>query len=237
LPQRKSRKNRPTKRIREGHPPPTQSATDDTQGDPSPSFKKVFGVIREDSHPVPYPLLALIGTALSEFAISGFASKHVVCPSQSKGFARVIMGLAVGLPVGIGLGTLLLLGLCFYLWTTRTDVMLATVRTTLERAAIGAIYGTILLTISSIDVILDHPESCEVKFIGSLGDGAAWGTAVGFAFSFPLLFNAIAKSAYAFQDRVSRTATIAGLMVTVVAGLNWTIVVTALLIGGKGWGH
>jgi len=65
--------------------------------------------------------------------------------------------------------------------TERTENGIKAVRVAIERAGIGAIYGTLIASVATLNV--PAGSGCDVELLSNVSDGATWGTMLGLMFS------------------------------------------------------
>src|SRR2546421_959534 len=125
----------------------------------------------------------MVAAFLSLGLTAQFASRDVACLGAQKGVRATIAALVIGVPVGIGTITLMLLATSLMgPMSSLTYVRQATKRTG-EFAALGAIYGSMTGAVASGAEMtsLSGRPACQVDLLQTIGNGATWGTMVGFA--------------------------------------------------------
>jgi hypothetical protein len=110
------------------------------------------------------------------------------------------------------------------------------VRTPPASTATGAIFGTLLAATASTVGLSRDTGRCHVDLIQTIGNGATWGTLVGFASAFWLLFTALTKVASASQDRsFRRVLGFASMTLWLIAGNSAIYVPGFLATSPIGW--
>jgi hypothetical protein len=133
--------------------------------------------------------------------VGGGLPRYVACPGQNGGLPRVITAIIVGVPTGVGLSVITVVGLLLAYQTQPWVALRPTIRRTTERAAFGAIFGTLLAAAASTVGLHQDTGRCHVDLLQTIGNGATWGTLVGFASAFWLLFATLTKVASATHPR------------------------------------
>jgi hypothetical protein len=165
--------------------------------------------------------------------LSSLYPNYVTCPQQAHGAGRVALSAAVGLPIGAGLTCLIMIAWNMGMTTGRSAGSVGATRTAIERAGIGAVYGSILAIFST----LSRPpaSSCGTDLLQNLGNAAAWGTLLGFGFGIPAMVRSLRHDRRAAGD--SRTGRMyAGILrSSLFIGSVVTFMIVFRLAAGYGW--
>ena len=145
-------------------------------------FRAVLGW--DDKRPIP----TSVGAAFACFLVILLASKfsaYVACPQGARGITHIFTSIAVGLPVGGGVMAIVMIVTILGVTTERVERSIGAVRISIERAGIGAIYGTLMSTVATVN--LPNGSACGTELLSNISNGATWGTMLGLMFSFVAL--------------------------------------------------
>ncbi len=126
---------------------------------------------------------------------------------------------------------MLLIAITLGVMVERLENSVSAVRVALERAGIGAIYGTLISTLATFS--LEMGGRCEPQLLSNISNGATWGSMLGFALSTPTLQKQIiadSKIAKSGRDRFYlRTLSTSAILF----GTTITFAVTSKLLSGN----
>ena len=174
----------------------------------------------------------MVAAFLSLGLTAQFASRDVACLGAQKGVRATIAALVIGVPVGIGTITLMLLATSLMgPMSSLTYVRQATKRTG-EFAALGAIYGSMTGAVASGAEMtsLSGRPACQVDLLQTIGNGATWGTMVGFAAALFVMYRSLSEATSNAETKADRRLLIGLLATVMVVGVNWTVVITGALV-------
>ncbi|GAB3067639.1 hypothetical protein [Micromonospora schwarzwaldensis] len=184
---------------------------------------------RDHRRPIPIPLVAAI-TLPATILLGLKFSNYIACPQQTQGEAHVITSIAVGLAIGGGVTAILMIAVTLGVMVERLENSVSAVRVALERAGIGAIYGTSISTLATLH--LEPGDGCEPQLLSNISNGATWGSMLGFALSILTLRKqmiADSKIAKSARDRFYLRSLSAS---AILFGATITLSVTSKLLSG-----
>jgi len=233
-------KARARKRI-QARPPqahPAQRCTGSGDRPPPSSDDHIRTMLRrfiyDPRNPIPSGFIALV--LLIAVNVGGRTSlgSYALCPQTAGGLARVGLSIAVGGSIGFGLMAMTTIALCLALPAARQPPITEAIRAVIARGGLGAIYGTMLMVAAAVRFLDSHPP-CQVDLLQAIGNGATWGTFVGFGFGILRLSIAMASTANQTPDESGKmwlwVANLTGLL----AGLTAGLYLIQSLTSGHGW--
>jgi hypothetical protein len=146
---------------------------------------KLWAVLGRDSkRPVPIPLFAAILLPISVF-VSARSPGSIVCPQSVQGTSHIVISIVVGVAIGGGITAIAMITSILGVGVKRVDNSIGAVRTAVERAGLGAVYGTLMSTVATL--MIAPQGKCGSELLSNISNGATWGTMLGFALSIPIL--------------------------------------------------
>ncbi|WP_203923491.1 hypothetical protein [Rugosimonospora africana] len=189
---------------------------------------------RADHSPVGSGYLAF-AAVLTAPIVGLIAGKYAGCPQQATGAAHVALSAVVGVPAGLGLGTLAMIVQSLGIPPMRTERSSRTIRRVVERAGIAAVYGTFITATAAIAALGANDQSCSPDLLEMFGNGATWGTLAGLGISLPTLIRSISADLLEARSGNGRIEMVRTLAVGIVLATLTACIYTSGLLHGSGW--
>ena len=204
------------------------SAFDHSKEQADPVKPTIWAILRrDDTRPIPLPPVAAIVLPTAIFLGLRFPN-YVACPQQTHGQVHAITSIAAGEAIGGGVTAILMIAVI--LGVERVANSVSAVRAAVERAGIGAIYGTLASTLATFNI---KPGSeCSPELFSNISNGATWGSMLGLALSLLTLRKQIIVDLKILESERDRVYLKSLSISAVLLGIIITLTATSKLLSG-----
>lgn len=193
-------------------------------------LRVVFGW--DGSRPIPLPLVA----AAAGFVAVGLPTKfpaYVNCPQAAHGVGRVAASIVVGLAIGGGLTSIIMIATTLAITSDRNESSSGATRIGVERAGLGAAYGTAMSILATVNT--SHGSPCSPDLLSNISNGATWGTMLGFTFSLMAPRKGMLRDAKSTERPYVRKMFVNSANLSLLFGVATTFLLIDELMRGRIW--
>jgi hypothetical protein len=161
---------------------------------------------------------------------------YVTCPQAARGVARIVASVVVGLPIGGGFTTVLMIAGTLMVTSDRSERTTSAITVAVERAGLGAAYGTLMSILATLGTVNSSGEKgCGTDLLANISNGATWGTMLGFTFALLMLRRAMVREAVSTNYPYAKRMFVNASKVSLVTGTAVTALLIAALMQGNIW--
>lgn len=229
----RSRRGRKSRLARRLSAPPVPSEPADIK---STKLRRRASILRtvigwNEDVPVPIPLIAACSCVGAVILATRFPV-YATCPQVTQGTPRLVASIIVGLPIGFGIVAILMIASTLDITASRKNSAGA-IRTGLERAGLGAAYGTFMSVFATLAV----PDSttCGTDLLANISNGATWGSMIGLTLSVATLRKGMLSDADSARGAWVKWQFISSANLSLVLGVTTSIMLISSLWEGRGW--